>query len=370
MAKQSQQSERQSGRRAGNGRNGDNGDDGDRSDNGDGLMDDLPTDELKDQTRDLMAALGERAMAVAKDKIGDLSERLVGLVGKGLGPGSDGEGGDGVAEGPMKHVLKAGAAAVGPRGGSPVKHLLKAGASEAKEMVMDKIGGGGDGGGGKGKGKKAVTKNTIIEQIDVGVPVRVAYNQWTQFQDFPEFTRRIENVDQKSDEKVTGKTAIYFSHRTWQSTIVEQVPDEHIVWHSQGEKGYIDGTVSFHEVAPSLTKILLVLEYHPQGLFERTGNAFRSQRRRARLELHQFAPRAARAAPVRPPHHAPGHPRAGGAGGLPRPPPSTRSRPPRPPATPSRWCSTVPTSSATTASRPSRRPSTLWRPTTPACASR
>lgn len=279
MAKQT----RQSGKSARRGSDRKNTDDH-ASDGLGAVMDGLPTGELKDQTRDLMAAVGERAMAVAKDKIGGLSDRLVDLVEHGSpdGSGGDGESGGG---GPLKHLLKAGASAAAPNGESPVKHLLKAGASGAKEMVMDKIGGGSGGGGGKGKAR---TKNTIIEQIDVGVPVRVAYDQWTQFQDFPKFTRRIENVDQKSDEKVTWKAGIYFSHRTWQSTIVDQVPDEHIVWRSQGEKGYIDGTVTFHELAPSLTKILLVLEYHPQGLFERTGNAFRSQRRRARLELHQF----------------------------------------------------------------------------------
>jgi hypothetical protein len=168
-----------------------------------------------------------------------------------------------------------------------VKHLLKAGASGVKDMVMDKISGGGGGGGGKGGGKKAKV-TIIIEQIEVGVPLRVAYDAWTQFQDFPKFAKKIENVEQKSDEKVAWKAGIYFSHRQWESTIMEQVPDDRIVWRSSGDKGYIDGTVTFHEITPNLTKILLVLEYHPQGLFERTGNAFRSQRRRARLELHRF----------------------------------------------------------------------------------
>jgi uncharacterized membrane protein len=239
------------------------------------MLHDLPTDELKDQTRDLMSALAERAAAAASDKIGGLTGKLVGAVAHGgvggLG-GSDADGSD----------SESGSSGGGGSGGGPMKHLVKAGASAVKDKVMEKIGGGSKGGG------KNKTKNTIIEQIEVGVPVRVAYNQWTQFQDFPKFTRRIETVEQKSDEKVTWKAGIYFSHRSWESTIVEQVPDERIVWRSQGEKGYVDGTVTFHEIAPNLTKILLVMEYHPQGLFERTGNAFRSQRRRARLELHQF----------------------------------------------------------------------------------
>ncbi|MCC9307824.1 SRPBCC family protein [Kitasatospora sp. RB6PN24] len=127
-----------------------------------------------------------------------------------------------------------------------------------------------------------------MEQIEVGVPVRVAYNQWTQFQDFPKYTKRLEHVEQESDEKLSWKAGIFLSHRTWESTIIKQVPDEMIVWQSKGEKGSVDGTVTFHEVTPTLTKILLVLEYKPQGLFERTGNLWRAQGRRVRLELKHF----------------------------------------------------------------------------------
>jgi hypothetical protein len=63
------------------------------------------------------------------------------------------------------------------------------------------------------------------------------------------------------------------------------VPDERIIWRSKGQKGHVDGAVTFHELGPNLTRILLVLEYHPQGMFERTGNLWRAQGRRARLEL-------------------------------------------------------------------------------------
>ncbi|MQA93058.1 MAG: cyclase, partial [Gemmatimonas sp.] len=61
-----------------------------------------------------------------------------------------------------------------------------------------------------------------------------------------------------------------------------------IVWRSEGQKGHVDGAVTFHELGPNLTRILVVLEYHPQGFFERTGNIWRAQGRRARLELKHF----------------------------------------------------------------------------------
>ncbi|MDX3233103.1 SRPBCC family protein [Streptomyces sp. ME19-01-6] len=225
--------------------------DGDRREGGLGtLTKELPTERLKKEAQDLLFALGERAL------------HTVGNLGDGAG---------------IK--LKA-----------PVKPLLKMGAKQiaekAKEKAKDVIPGLGGGGGG-GKGKKLKVTN-IVEQIDVGVPVSVAYNQWTQFEDFPSFTKKVENVDQTSDEEVDWKAQIFLSHREWHAEIVDQVPDEHIVWRSRGQKGHVDGAVTFHEMAPHLTRILVVLQYHPQGFFEHTGNLWRAPGRRARLELKHF----------------------------------------------------------------------------------
>ncbi|WP_245682085.1 SRPBCC family protein [Actinomadura kijaniata] len=142
--------------------------------------------------------------------------------------------------------------------------------------------------GGKGGGGKKVKLTNIVEYVDVGAPRRLVYDQFTQFQDFPSFMKKVESVDQVADEKLHWKAKIFWSARTWESTIVEQVPDRHIVWRSKGSKGHVDGTVSFHELAPNLTRVLVNLEYHPQGLFERTGNLWRAQGRRVRLELKHF----------------------------------------------------------------------------------
>ncbi|GAA3947018.1 hypothetical protein GCM10023085_31530 [Actinomadura viridis] len=141
--------------------------------------------------------------------------------------------------------------------------------------------------GGGGSGNKVKVTN-IEEHLDIGAPRRLVYDQWTLFQDYPSFMKKVVSVDQVSDEKLNWKAKIFWSSRTWESTIVEQVPDRHISWRSTGAKGHVDGTVSFHKLAPNLTRVLLVLEYHPQGLFERTGNLWRAQGRRARLELKHF----------------------------------------------------------------------------------
>ncbi|TDC69167.1 SRPBCC family protein [Actinomadura sp. GC306] len=142
--------------------------------------------------------------------------------------------------------------------------------------------------GGKGGGGKKVKVTNIVEHIDIGAPRRLVYDQWTQFQDYPSFMKKVISVDQADEVKLNWQAKIFWSKRTWEATIIEQVPDEHIVWRSKGQKGHVDGTVSFHKLSPNLTRVLLVLEYHPQGFFERTGNLWRAQGRRVRLELKHF----------------------------------------------------------------------------------
>lgn len=78
------------------------------------------------------------------------------------------------------------------------------------------------------------------------------------------------------------------SSRSFKATVQEQVPDERIVWTSEGAKGTTRGAVSFHELAPSLTRIVLVVEYYPSGFFEKTGNLWRAQGRRMRLDFKHF----------------------------------------------------------------------------------
>ncbi|NUS83163.1 MAG: SRPBCC family protein, partial [Streptomyces sp.] len=214
------------------------------------LTEELPTERLMKETQNLLTALGERALSTVSH-LGD---------GGGLG-----------LKVPVKPMLKMGAKQV---------------AEKAKEKAKEVIPGLGGGGGG-GKGKKLKVTN-IVEQIDVGVPVSVAYNQWSQFEDFPSFMKKVEDVEQTSDEETDWKAQIFLSHREWHAEIIDQVPDQHIVWRSRGQKGHVDGAVTFHEIAPHLTRILLVLQYHPQGLFEHTGNLWRAQGRRARLELKHY----------------------------------------------------------------------------------
>jgi uncharacterized membrane protein len=215
-----------------------------------GLLGQLPLDRLRTEVTELGKAFAKNGFTSAIDKV------------------SDGSGPAGKAVESIK------------KGESPVKAATKAGTSAVKDKVKEAVGGGGG-------GKKMKVVN-ILETVDVPVPRRVAYDKWTQFQDIPDFTRKVEKVEQQEDEKVEWKAQIFLSHRTWQATIKEQVPDERIVWESSGEKGHVDGAVTFHELAPDLTRVLMTLEYHPQGFFEKTANLWRAQGRRARADMRQF----------------------------------------------------------------------------------
>jgi uncharacterized membrane protein len=226
-------------------------------------------DRLKSEASGLVGALGDRALSSVLKRVEGTSGRLSQYVEGGAGPGL------------MAAVTGARGLAEGK---SPGRSMLGAGMSFVKEKI----------GGlfrrrGKAGGRKLKLTN-IVESIDVGVPVKVAYNQWTQYSDFPKFTKKVENADHNKNEpaKVNWKAQVFWSHRTWEATVMEQVPDDRIIWRSKGQKGHVDGAATFHELAPNLTRILLVLEYHPQGLFERTGNLWRAQGRRARLELKHF----------------------------------------------------------------------------------
>jgi len=228
-----------------------------------GITSQLPVGRLKEEAQGLGQALTQQGLSKASSSVESLTGRLTDF-----------------AEGKSTATK---AAANVAQGDSPVKGGVKAAASKVKDTVKDKLGMGGGGGGGKLK----VTN--ILESVDVPVSRDVAYEQWTQFEDFPTFTKKVENVKQEEDEKVTWKAQVFWSHRSWDAEIVEQVPNERIVWKSDGEKGSVDGAITFHELAPDLTRILMALEYHPKGFFEHTGNLWRAQGRRARLELKHFA---------------------------------------------------------------------------------
>jgi len=217
--------------------------------------------------------MADHGVSVVSDRLDGLGEKMTGS-------------GAGVAGKAVKNMVSGDSASTAAlkAGVESVKDTGLKGVSAIKDKVSDAVGGDkGD----KGKDKKFKFIN-IVEELDLPVPRPVAYQAWTQFEEFPSFMKKVENVEQQEDETVEWKAQIFWSHRSWTAEIVDQVPNERIVWRSKGEKGHVDGAVTFHELTPDLTRMLIDLEYYPQGLFERTGNLWRAQGRRVRLELKFF----------------------------------------------------------------------------------
>ncbi|MFC9948408.1 SRPBCC family protein [Streptomyces pratensis] len=180
--------------------------------------------------------------------------------------------------------------AIGSRvlqGESPVKAFVSEKAGDVKDKVVDKAKD--VFGGGKGKSKSGGGKSmNIIEVLDVGVPLRDAYDHWTRYDKFGSFAKGVQSVSMDEEMSSDWKVKIGPSSRGFKATVQEQVPDDRIVWTSEGAKGSTRGCVSFHELAPSLTRIVLVIEYFPSGFFEKTGNLWRVQGRRMRLDFKLF----------------------------------------------------------------------------------
>jgi uncharacterized membrane protein len=173
-------------------------------------------------------------------------------------------------------------------GKGPLRSALELGASRAKENVLGAVRNLGAGKG-RSKGGAGSKPTVIIEQIDIGVPLRTAYDQWTRYQDFSTFAKGVKSANRADDTHSDWQLKVFWSNRSWKAHTTEQVPDDRITWTSEGAKGTTKGAVSFHRLADGLTRVLLVIEYYPSGLFEKTGNLWRAQGRRARLDLKNFA---------------------------------------------------------------------------------
>ena len=249
-----------------------------------GLLSQLPIDRLRKEALGISRAFGKRSLSKLGSGVEGLTDRLTGFA-DGVPTMKGAKGSKGAS------TVKAGAKAAVDKVTAPVGKVkntaaqVKDTATQVKDTV-DKVSGSLNKSE-QSTGKKLKVTN-IVETVDVPVSRDVAYEQWTQFEDFPSFTKKVENVTQEEDEVVTWQAQVFWSHRTWKATILDQVPNEHIVWKSESEKGRVDGAVTFHELAPNLTRILVSLEYHPKGLFEHTGNLWRAQGRRVRLELKHF----------------------------------------------------------------------------------
>jgi uncharacterized membrane protein len=129
--------------------------------------------------------------------------------------------------------------------------------------------------------------STIEKSIDVEVPVRTAYNQWTQFEEFPRFMENVEHVRQLDDRRLHWRASVGGKTVEWEAEITEQHPDERIAWRSRGG-AHNAGVVTFHRLGDSRTRVMLQLDYDPQGVTENVGDALGVVSRRVEGDLQRF----------------------------------------------------------------------------------
>ncbi len=232
------------------------------------------TDRLKQEAQAYMAAQVTRILTGAGRKLGESTNKLNDIA-------------EGNSPGFAKLALEGGRKIAEGKG--PMRTAVELGAGHVKDKAKDAFSGLFGGKGKRKKGGGGGKPTVILETIDVGVPVRVAYDQWTRYEDFSSFAKGVKSATTADDTTSDWKLKVFWSNRSWKAHTTQQLPDHRLSWTSEGAKGTTKGVVTFHPLGDNLTRVCLVIEYYPKGLFEKTGNIWRAQGRRARLDLKNYA---------------------------------------------------------------------------------
>jgi uncharacterized membrane protein len=212
--------------------------------------------------RRLAGAAAKKAVKKPGEAVGDVTSKLGDSIGKGVG--------DKVKD----KIDESGGA-----GGM---------AKEAAGGLLPGFGGGSsDGGGGGMEGVGKGRRMPVQQAVDVAVPIETAYNQWTQFEDWTEFMQRITRVSQDDPCTVNLQAKIWTRTRDFQAEIITQRPDERIKWKVADGITHT-GVVTFHELAPRLTRIEINMDVEPGGMIEKAARGMRHVKRAVRADLHRF----------------------------------------------------------------------------------
>jgi len=128
----------------------------------------------------------------------------------------------------------------------------------------------------------------IQQSIDVDVPVRTAYNQWTQFESFPQFMSGVESITQIDDTHLHWVTEIAGIEREFDAEVTEQHPDERVAWASTGGETRHAGVVTFHRLDDAKTRVMVQIDWEPSDLVEKVGSAINVDERRVKGDLARF----------------------------------------------------------------------------------
>jgi uncharacterized membrane protein len=143
------------------------------------------------------------------------------------------------------------------------------------------------GGGGGGSGQKKTRRLPIQRWTDVAVPVATAYDEWTNFKDFPKFMHRVLNVRQEGDDKLRWQEKIWFSKRDWEGRITDRRKNDRIAWKTTSGMSH-HGVVSFHRLDDNLTRVMVDMEFEPTGMIEKMASGLRFVKRAVQADLARF----------------------------------------------------------------------------------
>jgi uncharacterized membrane protein len=127
----------------------------------------------------------------------------------------------------------------------------------------------------------------VETSIEVAVPVDTAYNQWTQFEEFPQFMEGVEQVQQLDDTHLRWVAEIGGKRQEWEAEITEQLPDERVAWKSTDGKTNA-GVVTFHRLDDNRSKVMVQIDWEPEGMVEQLGATVGADERRVQADLERF----------------------------------------------------------------------------------
>ncbi|NYG59119.1 putative membrane protein [Nocardioides daedukensis] len=128
----------------------------------------------------------------------------------------------------------------------------------------------------------------IEKSIDVNVPVSTAYNQWTQFESFPQFMSGVESITQVDEKRNHWVTNIAGVEREFDTEITEQHPDERVAWTSVGGEAQHAGVVTFHRIDDNQTRVMVQIDWKPTGIAEKVGSAINVDDHQVKRDLDRF----------------------------------------------------------------------------------
>jgi uncharacterized membrane protein len=129
--------------------------------------------------------------------------------------------------------------------------------------------------------------STITEHVDVQVPIRMAYDQWTQFESFPEFMGGVDSISQTDDTHTHWKTTVGGVTREFDTVITEQHPEERVAWKSTDGTTHA-GVVTFHKLDDDRSRIMVQMDFVPDGIKEKLGDKLGAPDRRVKADLERF----------------------------------------------------------------------------------